>query len=641
MGDGDLNTRNAVFPAQPGHMPPSPPPPPPPPPPGRVPTPTSTGAKDRVEVPRLKVGGVRVPHNVSLEGTLYTRTKRLSKKAIQAYEKSFTVLRGELEKQEKMAGPTTVRETVIIDHKRRQPIEIQMMNLCKAAYGRRECTISELMTLMISRDASSFDGYSVLLPKRDMDCPKLEDDKINPEKLSIHEKFFRAECQSEALWKAAEYHDKKQELLETLDNLILDSATCHQTIGIVVGNKGLEALVRKARETLKHSGTTFYSRDAALYDYIPLKVLLEPMAQLASRRTKKTYLDFVVEQLVQDNQTTQLMLTMPDQMDRLTTSGQLTGSSQLKTASQIECTNLASRVQAAKTQVELFLTLLETLREKAAESDDPLNIELLKLVEEGQAYQDTWSLNFPKLWAQIDEFMAHWSTVETYLLHQPILCPMKEPDVEIPKTLEERYNNARLHQVPSGFQPCKGQKTSNRLLYLTLGVIGELVRSGWMKMIDELEDGETRAIPKKDLLSDLLQTPSMTTGVTKTTQKSTKSPKTVKSVGVDAKRALKTAYKKPDTTEIDELFSTRSVDTVKTTQPTSAKNTQPINAKNTQSLNTTGTPRPKDDIGDTRGKKKKARPLTDDGLPIFTAEEMGLNKGGDTADCPFDCSCCF
>jgi hypothetical protein len=107
----------------------------------------------------------------------------------------------------------------------------------------------------------------------------------------------------------------------------------------------------------------------------------------------------------------------------------------------------------------------------------------------------------------------------------------------------------------------------------------------------------------------------MTTKVTKTTHKSTKqAPKP-------------TQKRKTDATEIDDLFSTR---TTKPTKPT--KSTKP---------DKTAQPRPKDEIGDTRGKKKKARPLTDDGLPIFTAEEMGLNKGGDTADCPFDCSCCF
>lgn len=48
-----------------------------------------------------------------------------------------------------------------------------------------------------------------------------------------------------------------------------------------------------------------------------------------------------------------------------------------------------------------------------------------------------------------------------------------------------------------------------------------------------------------------------------------------------------------------------------------------------------------DGVGDTRGLKKKIRPLTDDGLPIFTWQEMGIGRGGDTPDCPFDCDCCF
>ncbi|OQR91363.1 hypothetical protein ACHHYP_04763 [Achlya hypogyna] len=30
-----------------------------------------------------------------------------------------------------------------------------------------------------------------------------------------------------------------------------------------------------------------------------------------------------------------------------------------------------------------------------------------------------------------------------------------------------------------------------------------------------------------------------------------------------------------------------------------------------------------------------------DGLPIYTAASLRINQGGDTADCPFDCWCCF
>lgn len=37
------------------------------------------------------------------------------------------------------------------------------------------------------------------------------------------------------------------------------------------------------------------------------------------------------------------------------------------------------------------------------------------------------------------------------------------------------------------------------------------------------------------------------------------------------------------------------------------------------------------------------RQQTEDGYKIYTLEELGLDKakGGDTPDCPFDCSCCF
>lgn len=31
----------------------------------------------------------------------------------------------------------------------------------------------------------------------------------------------------------------------------------------------------------------------------------------------------------------------------------------------------------------------------------------------------------------------------------------------------------------------------------------------------------------------------------------------------------------------------------------------------------------------------------DDGLPIYTEEQLNINKGGNTALCPFDCDCCF
>lgn len=41
-------------------------------------------------------------------------------------------------------------------------------------------------------------------------------------------------------------------------------------------------------------------------------------------------------------------------------------------------------------------------------------------------------------------------------------------------------------------------------------------------------------------------------------------------------------------------------------------------------------------------KRMKGRKFTDDGLPIYTEEELGMNnpKAGTTPLCPFDCDCC-
>lgn len=38
---------------------------------------------------------------------------------------------------------------------------------------------------------------------------------------------------------------------------------------------------------------------------------------------------------------------------------------------------------------------------------------------------------------------------------------------------------------------------------------------------------------------------------------------------------------------------------------------------------------------------QKVRRVTEDGYKIYTLEELGLGKGGETEDCPFDCNCCF
>lgn len=44
---------------------------------------------------------------------------------------------------------------------------------------------------------------------------------------------------------------------------------------------------------------------------------------------------------------------------------------------------------------------------------------------------------------------------------------------------------------------------------------------------------------------------------------------------------------------------------------------------------------------DSRGKHSAKPRFTEDGFRIYTDKELNMNKGGDTKDCPFDCSCCY
>lgn len=42
-----------------------------------------------------------------------------------------------------------------------------------------------------------------------------------------------------------------------------------------------------------------------------------------------------------------------------------------------------------------------------------------------------------------------------------------------------------------------------------------------------------------------------------------------------------------------------------------------------------------------RDSRGSIRPTTDDGLPIYSVEELRIGLGQDTPECPFDCRCCF
>lgn len=39
--------------------------------------------------------------------------------------------------------------------------------------------------------------------------------------------------------------------------------------------------------------------------------------------------------------------------------------------------------------------------------------------------------------------------------------------------------------------------------------------------------------------------------------------------------------------------------------------------------------------------EKKGKRRTDDGLRLFDIHDLGIGKGGNTDQCPFDCECCF
>jgi hypothetical protein len=48
-----------------------------------------------------------------------------------------------------------------------------------------------------------------------------------------------------------------------------------------------------------------------------------------------------------------------------------------------------------------------------------------------------------------------------------------------------------------------------------------------------------------------------------------------------------------------------------------------------------------DPFGLTPSTKNDSLDYTEEGWRIYTPDELGIGKGGDTAECPFDCKCCF
>lgn len=67
--------------------------------------------------------------------------------------------------------------------------------------------------------------------------------------------------------------------------------------------------------------------------------------------------------------------------------------------------------------------------------------------------------------------------------------------------------------------------------------------------------------------------------------------------------------------------------------PGTSKDTTPANTATASVCNS--------DFFDSRGLKRKTRPLTQDGLPIYSPKELKIGMGGGTDLCPFDCNCCY
>lgn len=93
--------------------------------------------------------------------------------------------------------------------------------------------------------------------------------------------------------------------------------------------------------------------------------------------------------------------------------------------------------------------------------------------------------------------------------------------------------------------------------------------------------------------------------------------------------------------EIDEIFAgkkRKKSEAEKADKPEAVTKRPKQTKKNTKKK----TKKP-EDTGDFADPPSRPRKTTEDGLAIYTEDELGINKAdaGNTPLCPFDCSCCF
>ena len=116
-----------------------------------------------------------------------------------------------------------------------------------------------------------------------------------------------------------------------------------------------------------------------------------------------------------------------------------------------------------------------------------------------------------------------------------------------------------------------------------------------------------------------------------------KKRKTPEKESPDVEEEKPTPAVKKSTNEIDEIFAGKK----KKKKPKQEQPEKGIEGVNSKVKNKKRIKR--DEGGGFSDSPSRARKKTEDGLVLYTEEELGIGKSdaGGTPLCPFDCSCCF
>lgn len=126
------------------------------------------------------------------------------------------------------------------------------------------------------------------------------------------------------------------------------------------------------------------------------------------------------------------------------------------------------------------------------------------------------------------------------------------------------------------------------------------------------------------------------------TKKSSKTPSKLQEDTVVEEEKPSSVQKKR-VSEIDEIFAgqkRKKSEAEKVEKPDEDVNKKPKKTKKKKNIKKKTK---ESDGGDFADPPSHPRKRTEDGLVIYTEEELGINKSdaGSTPLCPFDCSCCF